>query len=130
MYNLCSMPPDILLVEDDPIVCRELAHTLRNNGYRVTEADDGAEAAELLGKQQFNLVISDLVLPKLHGFKLVELIRSRWPETPVIVISGYLSERQGSAILEGLASFIQKPVDSDILLARVRRFLPLKRVEH
>lgn len=88
------------------------------------------EAAELLTKRQFNLVISDFVLPKLHGFELVELIRSKWPTTPVIVISGYLSDRAGSAILEGLPSFIQKPVDSDILLARVRRFLPLTPVEH
>lgn len=76
------MAENILLVEDEPVVRGELAHTLRNNGYGVTEAGDGAEAAELLTKQQFNLVISDFVLPKLHGFHLVELIRSKWSPYP------------------------------------------------
>jgi DNA-binding response OmpR family regulator len=117
------MVEDILVVEDEALTRRELAQTLRNEGYEVTEAADGAEAVQLLDKRRFKLIISDFVLPKFHGFDLVRLIHANWPKMPIIVISGYLSEAGGKVILEGLADFMQKPVNTDILVARVRRFL-------
>ncbi|MGH8546642.1 MAG: response regulator [Gammaproteobacteria bacterium] len=117
------MADNILLVEDEALTRRELGHTLRNQGYKVTEAADGAEALERLAQQPFDIIISDFVLPKFHGFNLLELIRSKWPKIPVIIISGYLSESGGRIILDGLADFLSKPVDPDILLARIRRFI-------
>jgi DNA-binding response OmpR family regulator len=114
---------NILVVEDEPITRCQLAQTLSNKGYHVTEAADGAEAIELLSKQHFNLIISDLMLPKLHGLHLVNLISSQWPQIPVIVVSGFLPEIRGKTSLQGLADYISKPVDPDILLARVRHYL-------
>jgi DNA-binding response OmpR family regulator len=63
------------------------------------------------------------LLPKFHGYNLVNLVRSQWPEIPVIVVSGYLPESRGKTELEGLADYISKPVDPDILLASVRFYL-------
>jgi CheY-like chemotaxis protein len=124
------MPEHILIVEDEVVVRYQLAQTLRDQGYEVTEAANGNEAIEFLTKQSFNLIISDFMLPKLHGFDLVNLVRSQLPNTPLIVISGYLSENHGPAMLEGLADFIRKPIDPDLLLARVRRFLQYQQLSN
>ncbi len=123
----------ILLVEDDSLSGRAFAQILRAKGYQVAEAENGAEAleilttgAEVLTNEAFDLVISDLVLPGLHGVNLVHQIRARWPKMPIIVISGYLSDGAGKVILEGFAEFIQKPIDPAALIAAVRRLLPAK----
>lgn len=117
------MAEKILLVEDDSITRKSISDTLTGEGYEVTEAKDGAEALKLLTRSRFDLVLSDLVLPKVHGLKLVELLRSQFPGTPTVVMSGYLSKDSGTTILEGWAEFIEKPIDSDVLLAAIKHLL-------
>ncbi len=116
----------ILLVEDDPRNRRALAQILQAEAYEVTEAENGIEALEMLREKPFDLVVTDLVLPKLHGFDLVQQIRARWPKMPIIVISGYMSEEAGKIVLEGFAEFIQKPVEPAVLIAAIRRLLAAK----
>lgn len=116
----------ILLIEDDFLSRRAFARILQAEGYQVAEAENGIEALEILAKKTFDLVITDLVLPKLHGFDLVHQIRAKWPKMPIIVISGYLSNGAGKIILEGFAEFIQKPINPAALIAAVRRLLPAK----
>jgi CheY-like chemotaxis protein len=115
----------ILFVEDEFQSRSVFCDWVRTEGYKVTEARDGAEAVELLETERFDLVISDLVLPKLHGLNLVDWIRSKWPQMPLVVISGYLAEDAGKIILEGYAEFIQKPIKPEILLATVQRLLSI-----
>jgi DNA-binding NtrC family response regulator len=117
----------ILLVEDDAPSRRVLGQLLRAEGYKVMDAADGIAAVGLLNNGSFDLVISDLVLPNLHGLKRVNLIRARWPKMPIVLISGYLPEAAGKIILEGLAEFIQKPIKPEILFSTVER-LPLAKV--
>ena len=126
-------PKMILFVEDESLSRRAFAQILRGKGYQVAEAQNGVEALEILTtgtevltKKAFDLVITDLVLPGLHGVNLIHQIRARWPKMPIIVISGYLSETPGKVILEGFAEFIQKPIDPAALIAAVRRLLPEK----
>ena len=116
----------ILFVEDDALSRRAYSELLRTIGYQVAEAKDGAEALELFSKGAFDLVIADLVLPRLHGLNLVELIHSEAPNIPIIVISGYLSDSAAKIILEGSAEFIPKPIDPKILTATIQRLLPAK----
>ena len=116
----------ILLVEDDSLGRRVFAQILQAEGYQVAEAENGVEALEIIAKKGFDLVITDLVLPKLHGFDLVHQIRARWPKIPIVVISGYLSKGAAKVILEGVAEFIQKPIDPAALIAVVRRLLTSK----
>ena len=126
-------PKMILFVEDESLSRRAFAQILRAKGYQVAEAQNGVEALEILTtgtevltKKAFDLVITDLVLPGLHGVNLIHQIRARWPKMPIIVISGYLSETPRKVILEGFAEFIQKPIDPAALIAAVRRLLPTK----
>ena len=126
-------PKMILFVEDESLSRRAFAQILRAKGYQVAEAQNGVEALEILTtgtevltKKAFDLVITDLVLPGLHGVNLIHQIRATWPKMPIIVISGYLPETPGKVILEGFAEFIQKPIDPAALIAAVRRLLPTK----
>src|SRR5438094_8912206 len=117
----------ILFVEDDALSRHAYSELLRTRGYQVAEAQDGAEALKLLAEGAFDLVIVDLVLPKVHGLELVDQIHSEAPDMPIIVISGYLSDSAGKIILEGSAEFIPKPIDPKILTATIQRLLPAKK---
>jgi two-component system, cell cycle sensor histidine kinase and response regulator CckA len=100
----------LLLVEDDAISRTSFAELLRREGHKVIEASDGAEAIRLLELWPINLVITDLVLPNVNGMSLIKRIHARWRNMPVILISGYLSQRAGENILSNNATFFGKPV--------------------
>jgi len=116
----------ILLVEDDAISRMDFAQKLRAFDYKVMEAADGAEAIELLEKHSssIELVITDMVLPKVHGFNLVMNIQARWPQVPVIMLSAYLSKERGEAIIGHSIDVLEKPVRPSALIAVVQRHLP------
>ena len=73
-------------------------------------ADHVRMLLELLERQLFDLVILDLVLPRLHGLYLLDVIRSRWPKIPIIATSGNLSGSAGHTVFKGSAEFIEKPI--------------------
>jgi CheY-like chemotaxis protein len=114
----------ILLVEDEAITRNAFADALRREGQEVIEAADGVQALSLLDKWDVDLVITDLVMPKLNGFLLVAQIRATRPRMPVLLISGYLSQDGGRIISSGSAEFMHKPIDEPELIATVKRLLP------
>lgn len=115
------MAANVLVVEDEPLGRALICHVLRREGYQVTEAADGAEALELTRVQRFNLVISDLIMAKLDGFKLLDRLHSIYPRMPVIVISAYMSADSGQKILQETAEFIPKPFELETLRSTVQR---------
>lgn len=114
----------ILLVDDEPQLRKVFARRLRQEGYQVTEAADGAEAFELLNTAAFNLIITDLRMPKVDGVKLARLVRAKWPTLPIILLSGgHLPEEASDVMLRGNAHFIQKPLKPDSLIETVQRLI-------
>jgi len=113
----------ILLIEDDFISRASFAETLRVYGYEVLEAGNGAEALALIEEHHsaFQLVITDMVVPGVHGLSLVSKIQQRWPELPIIMISGHLSKQGGEIILGPQVGFLQKPISPDTLLSCVKQ---------
>src|SRR5918999_1195801 len=109
------MAANILVVEDEPLGRNLICEVLRNEGYQVSEAADGAEALGLAQAQRFDLVVSDFVMPKLDGFKLLAQLHSRYPRMPVILISAYMAADSGQAILQETAKFIPKPFELETL---------------
>jgi two-component system, cell cycle response regulator CpdR len=93
-------------------------------GHQVIEAADGDQALSLLNKCPIDLVITDLVMPRLNGCELVAQIRSKRPHLPILLISGYVSQGGGKTIFAGSAEFLQKPIDPSDLIATVQRLLP------
>jgi CheY-like chemotaxis protein len=116
----------ILLVEDEAITRNAFADALRMEGEEVTQAADGIQALALLDKSHVDLVITDLVMPKLTGFDLVGQIRSKWPHIPILIISAHISQ-DAERISDGNAEFMYKPIDPPDLIATVRRLLPTPR---
>jgi DNA-binding NtrC family response regulator len=113
----------ILLVEDDPTSSCGLSMALKTAGHKVMNAADGAEALEMIGLHSFELVITDLVMPKLDGLKLINAIRLKSPNMPLILMSGYLSKEAGQAIIDQTTAFLQKPVNPTALIMTVEGML-------
>jgi two-component system, cell cycle response regulator CpdR len=117
------MAANILVVEDDRLNRNLICKVLRNEGHQVVEASDGVEALELLYEQHFDLVITDFVMPRLNGLKLVELLHPLQPQLPIIFITGYLSTTSSKPILDNVAEVIPKPFELDVLRSTVQRLL-------
>ena len=113
----------ILLVEDEAISRYAFAQVLRLNGHEVMEAADGVKALTLLDEYAFDLIISDLAMPRLDGFALVTRIREKWFDLPIVLLSGYTAQYAGEA-LDGSTEFLSKPIDPSALVATVERLLP------
>jgi type II secretory ATPase GspE/PulE/Tfp pilus assembly ATPase PilB-like protein/DNA-binding response OmpR family regulator len=117
----------ILVVEDDHDSRQLIVRFLENNGYTVIPAEDGVSALLELGKRQFDLIISDVNMPNLNGFKLLEMKGQKGIETPVI----FLTSRSDPEDLEkglalGAADYITKPTKKEILLSKVKAVLEKK----
>ena len=112
----------ILVVDDEPLVRFAIARSLKQEGYDAIEAADGQEALDLLANRRFDLVLTDLKMPKVDGADLVAQIRANWPEIPVILMSSYLSEKGRKLVSAGSAEFLQKPIDRSLLIANAQRF--------
>jgi len=81
------MSKNILVVEDEPASLECISHFLRKQGYEVREARDGAEAIELIDNSQFDLVLSDIRMPRVDGVALATNILSRVPTIPIILMT-------------------------------------------
>ena len=117
----------ILLVDDDAAFRYSLARMLQRHGYDVTQAADANEAIALLHKSLFDLVLIDVQMPGASGLVLTAHVRANWPETPIVLMSGYLSEGAGKIVAQGWAEFIHKPVEPSILISTIHRLVGLKR---
>jgi CheY-like chemotaxis protein len=98
------MAQKILVVEDEFLSRDSIVKFLSMAGYIVREASNGAEALEKLTAERFDIVVTDFVMPHIDGLRLIELVHSKWPELPVILVTGYLSANTGHIILEGRAA--------------------------
>ncbi len=107
----------ILVVEDKESMRRMLKETLEGAGYSVTEASDGQEAIKLISILRFDLILTDLRLPKKDGMAVLKATREVDPQSPVILMTAYGDiETAVRAMKEGAYDFIPKPFDSDYLL--------------
>lgn len=106
------MAMSILVVEDDFLNRKLLCTVLRKEGHGVVEACDGAQALELLEMQRFDLMITDFVMPKVNGLKLVEQVHSLRPRLAIIFITGYLARSSAKAILDDAGEVLLKPFEA------------------
>jgi CheY-like chemotaxis protein len=120
----------ILLAEDEALVRGIIARSLRDYGYTVLEAKDGAEAlqvAEQLADPP-GLLIADVVMPRIGGRTLAARLNLRWPDLPVLFTSGYTGfDAVSRGLLEEGRDFLQKPLDPELLARKVREMLDTAR---
>lgn len=114
----------LLLVDDDKTFRRSTAELLRDDGYRVDTAADGAEAGERLEEGSYDLLLMDLRMPGLDGNQVVEVLRRRGERTPILMVSGYGTvESAVDSLHLGADDFLTKPVDPDELSRKVEDLL-------
>jgi two-component system chemotaxis response regulator CheY len=114
----------ILTVDDSASMRALLNHALSNNGFDVVQAEDGIEALEWLATNEADVVITDINMPRLDGFGLIERLRcgSRHRDRPILVLTTESSdEKKARARAAGATGWIVKPFDTDKLIAAVRR---------
>jgi DNA-binding NtrC family response regulator len=119
----------ILLVEDKESMAAMLKETLESEGYAVVIARDGQEGVRLIKEGDFDLVLSDLKLPKKDGIEVLRSAKAEDQLTPVIVMTAFGTiETAVTAMKEGAFDFITKPFDTDHLLLLIRRALETQRL--
>lgn len=116
------MTGKILIVEDDVVTRRNLSVLLSDEGYDVDQAGDGVQALEILAGRPFDLVLSDIVMPRMDGLKLLQQLQFMAPQIPVVIMTSYVSDSL-SSVPAGAAEFIRKPFVLDDLLFKVQRAL-------
>ena len=117
----------VLLVEDEPGAREGLRQILSMLGYDVTTAASAEDVVKMSPKEVFDLLLTDLLLPGMHGGELANDMRQKWPSLRVIVMSGYAEDeavRRG--VREGALRFLQKPFDMVTLARELRAALDQK----
>ncbi|MBU4267765.1 MAG: diguanylate cyclase [Acidobacteria bacterium] len=114
----------ILIVDDDKAVRESLNDFLEFHGFAVAAVESAAKALEILAKSDFDLVISDLVMPKMDGISLIKAIRESGRDIPFLVMTGFASiEYAVESMKAGAADFITKPLKFDHVMLIVNRAL-------
>lgn len=121
-------PATILLVDDEELLRAGVQEMLEMSGYTVITAPNGHEAMVCLNQHAIDLVITDLVMPKMDGVDFVEQLREIWPDVPVIVVSGStrnIMQRYGidSIQVPGADASLSKPFKGADLLSQIKSLL-------
>lgn len=118
------MSKKILAVDDSKTMRQMIVNTLRNAGFEAHEAEDGRQALTLFGGQAFDLVITDLNIPELNGFELIEKVRqgSHRPFVPILMLTTESDvQKKARGKLVGATGWIVKPFNPDRLVEVVRK---------
>ncbi|MCH8005376.1 MAG: response regulator transcription factor [Planctomycetes bacterium] len=112
--------PVVLVVEDDTAIRRGLVDALRYAGYEVLESDNGSGGLELAIESPVDLVLLDVMLPKLDGFGVLKELRRSQPTLPVIMVTARGAEEDRvRGLTDGADDYVVKPFSAKELLARV-----------
>jgi DNA-binding NtrC family response regulator len=119
-----STSTTILLVDDDHAVGKVLGALLRQDGLEAEHVDSGEAALQALEARPFEAVVTDVRMPGMDGMELLDRIKGRWPDLPVVVLTAFGTLEQGiEAMKAGAADFITKPFDREQILAVLRKAL-------
>ena len=115
----------ILVIDDEEKIRDVLEYALKSEGYEVRCAGNGREGMKLLETEQFDLIVSDIIMPEMDGFELVRGLKKEAHATPVLIMSGGSARLSSEALLEMAQMFsarqtLKKPFLIDQFLSAVR----------
>lgn len=120
------MSTKILVVDDEHSIVELLKYNLENSGYEVKEAYDGEEALNMVSQERFDLIILDLMLPKIDGIEVCKRLKEEYFHIPIIMLTAKSSEADKVLGLNiGADDYITKPFSVKELIARVNALLRL-----
>jgi YesN/AraC family two-component response regulator len=116
------MPARVLVVDDEAYIRNLIRDTLQARQYSAGTAANGEEALEVLGRDRYDIVVTDVVMPGMGGLDLVKQVRRRHPHVHVIVLTGYPRSADISDFLaEGVDDFLPKPFRGNDLIDVIRK---------
>ena len=121
----------ILIAEDDQELCQLFSHVLMKHGYGVKGVSNGKEALAAIDSDYFDLIISDIMMPKVDGYDLVRQLRENGNQTPVMMITArdaFDDMRQG--FLSGTDDYMVKPINVNEMVLRVGALLRRSQMVH
>ena len=120
----------VLVAEDDPSQRRQLAGFLEDLGVEVFEAADGKAALELLARELPDVIVSDLRMPQMGGYELLQAVRERAPDVEFVLVTAYGTVREAVRCLkDGAADYLLKPLDLDEIEVVLRRAVRKRHLE-
>ena len=125
LYHAPLRDDPVGLVEDEDEVRKVIKEILEEKGYQVLMTGDGEEALHLLKERagEVDLVLADLVMPRMGGKDLYEKAKKRYPRIPFLFMSGYSPEVHRDFITQAGTEYIQKPFSPTDLLRKIRQIL-------
>ncbi|MEX2179896.1 MAG: HD domain-containing phosphohydrolase [Gemmatimonadaceae bacterium] len=118
-----------LVVDDEPRLRQVLVHLMHTDGFRCFEAGNGVDAIALLERQPVTLIMSDLRMPRMDGIELLRQVRSRWPDTAMVMITAVADvEVAVSCLAIGAMDYLTKPFHLEEVRARVAQALEKRRL--
>jgi CheY-like chemotaxis protein len=118
------MPKRVLIVDDEAYVRELIRDTLKMRGYALELASDGAAALERLERSEFDLVLTDVVMPGIEGFELLRRVKKLHPGVKVVILTGFSRHHDISEfLLHGADEYLSKPFQVHELLETVARVL-------
>jgi DNA-binding NtrC family response regulator len=121
------MRENILVVDDDRAFRLATQTVLEDEGYCVTLSTNGTEALGLLERNEFDLLLSDMVMEKMSGIVLLQQVRARYPDLPVVMVTGFGSIQTAvEAMRIGALDYLTKPTNNDEMLIKIRRVLEIR----
>ncbi len=119
------MSASILIADDEPVIRDLMRAILEGSGYRVATASDGREAIEEIDHREYDLVISDILMPEVDGLELIRHLRRRRPDTKILAMSGAVNRiHLKTACAFGASGTLLKPFRLDTVRAAVSELLP------
>ncbi|KIR03704.1 Two-component response regulator colocalized with HrtAB transporter [Lachnospiraceae bacterium TWA4] len=114
----------ILVVEDDKSTRKLMTAVLKHAGYEVFSAENGEDALQFMDKQHIDLILLDVMMPKMDGYEFTETLRSVGDNTPILMVTAkQLPEEKCKGFLVGTDDYMVKPVNEDEMLLRIKALL-------
>ena len=123
--------PVALVVDDDRSVVKVLSETLRRKGFAVVAAYNGLEAVAALGKRIPDIIVTDLRMPKMDGYDLIQRVKTtpEWAEIPILVMTAHRLDRSRIDVLHLATQYMRKPFSPELIADEVEMLLGGPRVE-
>ena len=126
-----AIKAQLMIVDDEANTLASLSRAFRLAGHEATVCDNAAKALELAKSRDFDLILSDVVMPGRDGLSLLEDLKNAGVTTPVVMMSGQAHiEMAVRATRLGALDFLEKPISTEKLLLTVENALKLKRLEN
>ncbi len=120
--NQINQTFSIAVVDDEPVAVKQIGRILKREGYGVELFENPTQVLQRMPVTPFHIILADLRMPHLDGLQLLEQVKSRFPETEVILFTGYATiDDAVRAIKQGAFDYIEKPLTPEKILAVVRR---------